>query len=245
MNYTTHIPLRRKEAAREYVSLVQELIKSKYKHDDYIDCTFELYYHSVENKRRVKYEERKIFLTKLGYTQLMVVLLTYPDISFQDLPIYIPRRLYDILLQRLRLPRFQHVCNLSRAPRHSSPVAIEMTTLQQDAREIAGEDIYTFILPPYMNDEFQEVVACCECRQLEIRITQLEHDHNRVGFYTYDHIDAHAIQNLLSALDFRGIELKLKEMYNALSVEEQSDIFWPIHWLDRNNIPYRKKEEFL
>ena len=55
---------------------------------------------------------------------------------------------------------------------------------------------------------------------------------------TFSKIDADKVQQLLNVSDFRGIETALKDMYNALSTEEQSDIFWLIHWLDRNDLKY-------
>jgi hypothetical protein len=112
-----------------------------------------------------------------------------------------------------------------------------MTTLQQDAREIAREDMYSFLLPPSQQQSaFQELAVYLECRKMEIKVTHVKEDALR--FLTFSKIDAEKVQQLLNVSDFRGIETALNDMYNALSTEEQSDIFWLIHWLDRNDLKY-------
>lgn len=57
-------------------------------------------------------------------------------------------------------------------------------------------------------------------------------------FLTFSKIDAEKVQQLLNVSNFRGIETALNDMYNALPTEEQSDIFWLIHWLNRNDLKY-------
>ena len=141
------------------------------------------------------------------------------------------------MLIGLRFPRYEHICNLSIHPRHHNPIAVEMTTLQQDAREIAGEDMYSFLLPPsHQQGAFQELAVYLECRRMEINVTHVKEDALR--FLTFSKIDAEKVQQLLNVSDFRGIEIALKDMYNALSTEEQLDIFWLIHWLNRNDLKY-------
>lgn len=244
MNYTHHITKNRKEAAGEYVSLVQHFIKKKYAHEERIDCRFDIYYHEADNLRKVKHHKLVLPLPRIAYTQLMVVLLTYPDLTFQDLPVYIPRGLYDGLLCALYFPRYSHVYNLSVHPSHYGPIAVEMTTLQKDAREIAGEDMYTFLLPPLINDSLQDVSVHCECRKVEFKVMRFEHDKERLAVYTFGHIDAAQLENTLGVSDFRGIKEALLKIYNTLSHEEQSDVFWPIYWLNKNNIRHMRKEEF-
>ena len=39
--------------------------------------------------------EKIYYPTKEGYIHLLVALLTYPDITFQDLPVYLPTEVYD------------------------------------------------------------------------------------------------------------------------------------------------------
>lgn len=237
MNYTQHITKHRKEAAQEYVGIVQRFIKKKYARDKRIDCQFDLYYHDVDNLRKAKHHKIVLQLPRIAYTQLLVVLLTYPDLTFQDLPVYIPRGLYDGLLRALYFPRYSHVYNLSVHPSHFGPVAVEMTTLQKDAREIAGEDMYSFLLPPsHQQGAFQELAVYLECRKMEIKVTHVKEDTLR--FLTFSKIDAEKVQQLLHVSNFRGIETALNDMYNALPTEEQADLFWLIHWLDRNDLKY-------
>ena len=237
MKYTQYITKHRKEVAQEYVSIVQHFIRKKYARDKRIDCRFDLYYHDVDNLRKAKHHKIVLHLPRIAYTQLMVVLLTYPDLTFQDLPVYIPRGLYDGLLRALYFPRYSHVYNLSVHPSHFSPIAVEMTTLQQDAREIAGEDMYSFQLPPSLQEKvFQELAVFLECRKMEIKVTHVKE--NALRFLTFSKIDAEKVQQLLNVSDFRGIETALNDMYNALPTEEQADLFWLIHWLDRNDLKY-------
>ena len=226
----------RSEVAQEYNNLVKQFVETKYPREEYIKCLFDLYeVNPTDNS--VTHHEKTYYSSKDGYIHLLVALLTYPDITFQDLPMYIPLDVYNHMLIGLRFPRYEHICKLSINPRHRKPIAVEMTTLQQDAREIAGEDMYSFLLPPY-NDKnsFQEISVFLECRKMEIKVTHVKEDALR--FLTFNKIDAEKVQQLLNMSDFRGIETALKDMYNALSAEEQSDIFWLIHWLDRNDLKY-------
>ena len=71
---------------------------------------------------------------------------------------------------------------------------------------------------------------------MEVKVTHVKEDALR--FLTFSKIDAEKVQQLLHVSNFRGIETALKDMYNALSTAEQSDIFWLIHWLDKNALKY-------
>lgn len=248
MNYLIHILNRRKEAAAEYLVLVQEFIKSKYTRQRVIECQFDLYHLELGNKkprvRHGKLDKCVIQLSKSEYTYLLVVLLTFPDITFQDLAVYVPRRVYDHLLLLLRFPRFDQVCNLSIDPKRRQPVAVDMITLQDDAREIAGEDMYTFLLPPPIDNYLQEVSAHCECRKVEFKVMRFEYDKERLAVYSFGSIDAAQLEKKFGVSDFRGIKEALLKIYDSLPHEEQSDVFWPIHWLDKNDIHYIKREEF-
>lgn len=248
MKYTYHITKHRKEVAQEYVGIVKQFIKSKYNLRSAIECQFDLYYLDLKSKKpRVKHGKHDkcvIELTKFEYTYLMVVLLTFPDITFQDLAVYVPRRVYDHLLLLLRFPRFSQACNLSIDTKRSQPIAVDMTTLQDDAREIAGEDMYTFLLPPPINDCLQDVSAHCECRKVEFKVMRFEYNEERLAVYSFGRIDATQMETALGVSDFRGIKEALLKIYDSLPHEEQSDVFWPIHWLDKNDIHYIKREEF-
>lgn len=97
--------------------------------------------------------------------------------------------MYDGLLRALYFPRYNLFYNLSVNPRHYSSIAIELTTLQQDAREIAGEDMYSFLLPPsHQQGAFQELAVYLECRRMEIKVTHVKEDALR--FLTFSKIDA-------------------------------------------------------
>lgn len=245
MNYTHHITKHRKEIAQKYVGIVKQFIKSKYTRQSAIECQFDLYYLNLENKKpRVKHSKCVIQLSKSEYTCLMVVLLAFPDVTFQDLAVYVPRRVYDHLLLLLRFPRFDQVCNLSIDPKRRQPVAVDMTTLQDDAREIAGEHMYTFLLPPPIDNCLQDVSAHCECHKVEFKVMRFEYNEERLAVYSFGCIDATQIETALGVSDFRGIKEALLKIYDTLPPEEQSDIFWPIYWLDKNDIHYVKREEF-
>ena len=226
----------RNEVAQEYTNLVKHFVDTKYPREEYIKCLFDLYeVNPTDNS--VTHMEKIYYPTKEGYIHLLVALLTYPDVTFQDLPMYVPSEVYEHMLVGLRFPRFQHICKLSIHPRHHDPIAVEMTTLQQDAREIAGEDMYSFQLPPSLQEKvFQELAVFLECRKMEIKVTHVKEDTLR--FLTFSKIDAEKVQQLLHVSNFRGIETALNDMYNALPTEEQADLFWLIHWLDRNELKY-------
>lgn len=82
MNYTFHISEQRKEVAKEYIALIKQFIKRKYDNSKHINCQFDLFYHNVKNLRKVKHHKIIIPLPSVAYIQLMVVILTYPDITF-------------------------------------------------------------------------------------------------------------------------------------------------------------------
>lgn len=246
MNYTKHIFPRRKEVAKEYICLIREFLKSKYARQDVIDCRFDLYHIDFKSKRRrikhCKFDKRIIPLSMTEYTQLMVVLLAFPDITFQDLPMYIPLKLYDQLLVLLRFPRYSHICNLSMHPNHSQPVAVEMTTLQRDAREIAGEDIYSFGFPLKATGPFEEISIHLERRLMDVTISMIRNG-RLVNLY-YKKIDAIAVEQILNVNDFRGIERELTRVYEQLANNANLNIFWIVQWLDENSLKYIYSEEY-
>lgn len=215
---------------------IKPFIETKYVDNEFIPCQFDLYRVNISDNS-ISQQKKICNLKKKEYIQLLTLLLMCPDITFQDLPIYIDKELYEKLLVGLRFPRFQHICKLSIHPRHHNPIAVEMTTLQQDAREIAGEDMYSFQLPPSLQEKvFQELAVFLECHKMEIKVTHVKEDALR--FLTFSKIDAEKVQQLLHVSNFRGIETALNDMYNTLPTEEQADLFWLIHWLDRNDLKY-------
>ena len=82
------------EVAQESTHLVKQFVETKYPREEYIKCLFDLYeVNPTDNS--VAHMGKIYYPTKEGYIRLLVALLTYPDITFQDLPMYIPSEVYD------------------------------------------------------------------------------------------------------------------------------------------------------
>ena len=84
----------RSEVAQEYTNLVKQFVEAKYPREEYINCLFD-FYEVNPTANSVTHMEKIYYPTKDGYIHLLVALLTYPDITFQDLPVYLPAEVYD------------------------------------------------------------------------------------------------------------------------------------------------------
>ena len=222
--------------------LVSQYMRKKYKSGETISCRFDMYRIDIEHDDKVDKYHWAAELTKREYSSIMRTLLEYPNLTFQDLPHYISLKIYEKLILHLRFPYFGNVCGLYIDPSRSLPVAVEMTALQQDAHEIAGEDMYSFTFSSVQNDIHDRI-------DFDIRLKKMEfstYRYSGLSFFMtskYIDIDALEVESALGVENYRGIEKALDTMYQKQVEKEDYEPLWLIHWLDENSISYTKLEE--
>ena len=142
----------------------------------------------------------------------------------------------------MRFPYFGNVCGLYIDPSRSLPVVVEMTALQQDAHEIAGEDMYSFSLPITQKNDRDSQGVNLRLKKMEITIWQYSGLVPRITARYID-IDAIEVERALGVNDFRGVEKALNTIYQEKVVKTDIEPLWLIHWLDESSISYTKLEE--
>lgn len=119
---------------------VDKYMKTRYNNDKYILCWFDLYTIEKEDARHSERWPEKVDLKREVYTNLLFLLLKHPEITFQELPRYIPVNLYEDLLFYLHFPTTRHSMYPDSPRGRSLPIAVEMSTLQRDVQAIVGEN---------------------------------------------------------------------------------------------------------
>ena len=222
--------------------LVSQYMRKKYKSEDPISCRFDMYRIDIEHNNKIDKYHWAAELTKREYSSIMRTLLEYPNLTFQDLPHYISLKIYEKIILHLRFPYFGNVCGLYIDPSHSLPVAVEMTALQQDAHEIAGEDMYSFSLPITQKNDRDSQGVNLRLKKMEITMWHHSGSFPRVTARYID-IDAIEVERALGVDNYRGIENALNIMYQKIAEKEDPGQLWLIHWLDENSISYTMLEE--
>ena len=222
--------------------LVSQYMRRKYKSEETISCRFDMYRIDIEHDDKIDKYHWAAELTKREYSSIMRTLLEYPNLTFQDLPHYISLKIYEKLILHLRFPYFGNVCGLYIDPSRSLPVAVEMTALQQDAHEIAGEDMYSFTLSSEQNNIHNRIDVDIRLKKIEISTYR----YSGLSFFImskYIDIDALEVERALGVDNYRGIENALNIMYQKIAEKEDPGQLWLIHWLDENSISYTMLEE--
>lgn len=188
--------------------------QKKYNNLVYILCWFDLFIVDVKlNKLSARPE--KIEIARKDYTELLTVMLKYPDLTFEDLPVYINEQLYKQLLVHLCFPTFGHITNITCDAYRHNPIAVEMATIQRDLYEIAGESMRSFLLQSYtQTSRYQDVGVKLWMRQMEISMDYVEDDHSVCSIYGI--IDIEKVKKALNVKTNKGIESALKRMCEKL-----------------------------
>lgn len=229
-----------KEYLKSHIKkLVSQYMRKKYKSEETISCRFDMYRIDIEHDDKIDKYHWAAELTKREYSSIMRTLLEYPNLTFQDLPHYISLKIYEKLILHLRFPYFGNVCGLYIDPSRSLPVAVEMTALQQDAHEIAGEDMYSFSLPITQKNDRDSQGVNLRLKKMEITIWQYSGLVPRITTRYID-IDAIEVERALGVNDFRGVEKALNTIYQKIVENDNPGPLWFIHWLDTNSISYIK-----
>lgn len=90
---------------------VDKYMKKSYNDGKYILCWFKLYSVDIEKLHCPKDWLGKTFRKRDVYVTLLTLLLKHPEMTFQELPRYIPLQLYEDLLFYLELPATRHPNN--------------------------------------------------------------------------------------------------------------------------------------
>lgn len=217
--------------------LVTQYMRKKYKSEETISCRFDMYRIDIEHDDKIDKYHWTAELTKREYSSIMRTLLEYPNLTFQDLPHYIPIKLYNKIIFQLRFPYYGNSLHLYVDPSRSLPVAVEMTTLQNDAHEIGGEDMYSFSLPITQKNMRDRQEIHLRLKKMEITMWKYCGLALR-NTARYIDIDALEIERTLGVDNFRGIEKALNTMYQKIVAKKDLGPLWLIHWLDENSISY-------
>lgn len=213
-----------------------QYIEQKYNNSNYIICWFDLYHINVNKKNNIHLCPEKTILKREDYITLLSLILKHPEITFQELPRYIPERLYVDLLYYLRFPTTSLTIFPHEPRQRTNPIAVEMTTLQCDAYAIAGDEPYSFYLYSYApQSKAEEVYISIWMKQMEIYVKCSQGD-NRVSAIC-GMIDVEVVKKALRVKTYKGIEKALSRMNEDFS-SEHSDSLWLIRWLDYHRIHY-------
>lgn len=222
---------------------VDEYMKKRYNKATYILCWFNLYYVDIKKLRCPKDDLGKTFLKRDTYTTLLSLLLKHPELTFQELPRYIPPRLYEDLLFYLQLPTTRHFIYPDTPHSRSMPIAVEMTTLQRDVHEIAEDEPYSFCInsnTPEFEFEVISVSIWMKKMEIDLRYTSKNHKVNAI----YGMIDVESVKNALKVKTYKGIDGAFWRMWNKMP-NDKSDVFWIIRWMDRHSITYVKSIDMV
>ena len=220
---------------------VEKYMRNRYGSGKYLLCWFYLNYIDFKRKNRVTEHPWKVELDKEDYVTLLAVVLKHPEITFQEMPRFIPLKLYEYLLLGLRFPTTTHTSRPDEPGPRSNPVGIEMASLQDDAKPIAGDEPYSFLLysytPKYENENLSVSIWM---KQMEVRVSYTVNNLEQMAIYGM--IDVETVKKVLRVKTYKGIESALCRYVNKSS-NELSDVFWLIRWLDNYGIKYVHAED--
>lgn len=215
---------------------INKFLTKRYKSNEYILCWFDLFIVDIRKRNKLAVRSEKIEIARNDYALLLNIMLKYPNLTFEDLPTYIPEQLYKQLIVLLRFPTFGHMTNITIDAHRHCPIAVEMVTIQGDLYEIVGEEMHTFLLQSYpQTSRFQETGVKIWMKQMEISMEYVED--NKFVNAIYGMIDVEEVKKALNVKTNKGIEGALKRMSEKLPNDE-ADLFWIIRWLDKNRIKY-------
>lgn len=217
---------------------VDKFMKKRCKNGKSLLCWYFLYFIDIKHKNRIVEYPWNIELDREDYITLLTVLLKHPEITFQELPCYIPYELYKQILICLRFPAVRHSsCPDDPRPR-SNPIGVDMVSLQEDAKAIAGDDPYSFSLYTYTYNpkvEYESLVVNIWMKKMEVRINYTLNKQEYTAIYGM--IDIDKVKKVLRIKTYKGIENSLCR-YRQKMPMEQLDMFWLVRWLDNHEIKY-------
>lgn len=239
--------------------LVEEYVTKKYVGDDYIRCFLNPFYVQTlkdengvfkENDGYLHYYEPDLaLLVPKDYCTLLYAVVQHPGLVFQELPFYIPIELYRQLVDALSctnvLDAYEHPNLLDNC--ESSPVAVHMTTLLEDAAEIVGEDMCTSLIQTYR--PYRNYTEASVHIEICIGLMEVYIDYENSGDMSkrimnkrhreiYGMIDLKKVMSALKVEGYAEVKDALRQLYAEFSSEEQDSLKWIIRWLDQQGINY-------
>lgn len=221
---------------------IEQYLELKYntKNIEYLLCFFDIYSFDVK-RNKVDKSFGKFTPKKADYVLLLSVLLKHPEVTFAELPRFIPEGLYIDMLYFLLFPTTRHISNPDLPIRRRNPIAVEMTTLQEDVKAIAQDEPYNFTLYCDTPDaKFECILVSIWMKKMEIKIDYTIGKRNVVA--KYGMIDVEQIKEILHVKTYKGIDGALYRISQKLP-EAKSDIMWIKRWLDNHGVKYVHAED--
>ena len=215
---------------------VEKYVQKRYKSCEHFLCWFDVYTIDITKDKCSKRYPYESEIERNDYVTLLKVLLKHPDITFPELPRFIPEKLYVDILSWLRLPATRHCSHSSSFGTRSNPIAVEMTTLQEEVQRIAGDKPYSF---DFFMFTLEHKMVCYDVtiwmRMMEIEVCYDQSENRCEDVYGMINVDT--LKKHLHVKTYRGLEGAIRRM-NVKHFEAGTDALWLIHWLDSNRIKY-------
>lgn len=213
---------------------VEKYIQKRYKSGEHFLCWFDVYTVDLKKDRCSKRCPYKAEVDRNGFVTLLTVLLKHPDITFSELPRYIPEELYVDILSWLRFPTTRHSFHSNNLGARSNPIAVEMVSLQEEVQSIAGDEPYYFSLHMFTwEHKSVSYSVMIWMRMMEIKVSYDQGENSCEEIYGM--INVETVKKHLRVKTYRGLEGSLRRM-NEKHFEAGTDAFWLIHWLENNRI---------
>lgn len=149
--------------------------------------------------------------------------------------------LFEDLLFYLEFPTTRHINNPDLPIHRYDPIAVGMTTLQEDMKSIAQDEPYYFTL--YSNTpeaQCEHILVSIWMKKMEVTIDYTIGKRNVVA--KYGMIDVEQILNILHVKTYKGIDGALWRIGQKLP-DGKSDVLWVKRWLDRHKVEYIHAED--
>ena len=228
--------------------LVEEHVAKKYRADEPIVCYFAPYYVYTDEETAHCFEPELVQLSKEDYTTLLFTIIKHHNMTFEELPLYISPELYRHIIESFS---FIHVVELNDHPcaleEETYPMAVSMTTLMEDAKEIIGEEMMMTCMQSC--ESYKEYDSASVCIDIWMGIMEVFIECEKVGDFQqgidtithkdiYGMIDASAVLSALKVEKCKEVSNALQRLFKELAAEDESDITWFIRWLEAHGIKY-------
>lgn len=221
---------------QDVLQKVEKYMQNRYKSCEHFLCWFDVYNVDIKKDKCNKGYPCKAEIDRNDLVTLLTVLLKHPDITFSELPRFIPEELYLDILSWLRFPTTRHSSHVNILGARSNPIAIEMSSLQEEAQRIAGDEPYTFeffiFTPEHMMVNYDVTIWM---KQMEVKVCYDQSENHCEEVYGMINVDT--VKKYLRVKTYRGLEGAIRRR-NDKHFEAGSDALWLIHWLNNNKIKY-------
>ena len=231
---------------RYFQKIVKRYVTEKYKDVENIICYFDPYVVSTDINDAHCYDSVIVELSKKDYTKLLNLIVAHNDITFEQLPLYIPMKLYRHIIGSFH---FIHIYTPEESPFRRKtfkyPIAVSMTTMHKDAKELVRGEVCSILVEsctPYK--EFQSACVHVDIWNGIIEVYVHFYDKEKNLEYTniYGMIDSQAFLSALHVQSFYEVGEAFGRIKEEYTSKNKSDITWLVQWLDVNGINYLHAE---